>query len=195
MTRPLLSSATISSMPPRRQIGDQRPEAILDGAVNDGVLARAARGGVERLREDRVTSELGDAVDPLVRVDLEHLLGRVLRAIEPLPLQHRQLLHGGAGRDQRERPGHGGDEGDQDEPDLREEHLLRRFFFGFFFGLFLARAPRPSRSALPSSRLRPPARRPTVRGPRPSGAPCRRGRRRSRRSPFHPPSRRTASRR
>ena len=48
-----------------------------------------------------------DAVDPLVGVDLEHLLGGVLRAIEPLPLQRRQLLHGGPRRHQREGHGHG----------------------------------------------------------------------------------------
>ena len=87
--------------------------------------------------DDRVAPELRDAVDPLVGVDLEHLLGRVLRAVEALPLEHAQLLHGGAGRDERERQGHARGERDDDEPDLRQEHAVFAFLT----------PPRPSRSA------------------------------------------------
>ena len=85
-----------------REVRDQRAEAILDRAVDDLVLARAARRRVQRFGDDGVAPQLAHVVDPLVGVDLEHLLGGVLRAIEALALQRAQLALEGARRDERE---------------------------------------------------------------------------------------------
>ena len=101
------------------EVGDQRVEAVLHRLVNDVDLARAARRRVERLGDDRVATQLGHAVDPVVGVDLEHLLGGVLRAIEALPLERGQLLHRRARRHQGYGHRQAGGEGNQDEPDLR----------------------------------------------------------------------------
>ncbi len=102
-----------------RKVGDQRVEAVLHRLVNDVDLAGAARRRVERLGDDRVATELRHAVDPLVGVDLQHLLGGVLRAVEALPLERRQLLHRGTRRHQRNGHRQPGGERNQDEPDLR----------------------------------------------------------------------------
>ena len=89
---PLGVEATIVSMPPLARSGISVRKRSWIVRWMTVALARAARGRVQRLGDDRVAAQLADVVDPLVGVDLEHLLGGVLRAVEPLALERRRAF-------------------------------------------------------------------------------------------------------
>ena len=96
-----------------------RPRTV---SVSRRGFARAPGGGVQRLGQDGVAAQLGGVVDPVVGVGLQHLLGRVLRAIQALALQLDDAPVGRARGDEGRGGGHAGQQAHQHEPDLRQEH-------------------------------------------------------------------------
>ena len=82
-----------------REVRDQRAEAVLDRVVEHPPSSpepREAASSDSAMMASRPS--LPDAVDPLVGVDLEHLLGGVLRAVEALPFEGASRHSTGRGR-------------------------------------------------------------------------------------------------
>ena len=111
------------------QVGRQRLQAAAHRLGQQARFTGAPAGGVQRFGQDGVAPQLGGVVDPVVGVGLQHLLGRVLRAVQPLALQFGDAPVGRAGSDEGRGGGHASHQAHQHEPDLREKHATPRLLF------------------------------------------------------------------